>query len=65
MELVEPLSPAEAFGIQPGMVAVSVNGVQVTRLPQLVYPDPGEDVSADPIIGEFPLTSPTSTCRRR
>ena len=64
VESVEPLSPAEDYGIQPGMVAVSVNGVQVIRLPQLVYPDVGEDVTPDPFTGEIPFPSPRSTCRR-
>ena len=55
VESVEPLSPAENYGIQTGMVAVSVNGVQVIRLPQLVYPEVGADVTADPVTGEIPL----------
>jgi signal transduction histidine kinase len=59
VESVEPLSPAEDYGIQPGMVATSVNGVQVIRLPQLVYPEPTVDVTANPVTGEIPYPSPT------
>jgi signal transduction histidine kinase len=58
VESVEPLSPAVSYGIEPGMVAVSVNDVQVIRLPELMYPDVTEDITADPVTGEIPYPSP-------
>ena len=58
VESVEPLSPAEAYGVRPGMVAVMVNDIQLISLPQLVYPDTPLDASPDPITGEVAQPSP-------
>jgi signal transduction histidine kinase len=55
---VEPLSPAARWGIQPGMVAVTVNDQQVLRLPSAIYPDPSPGVTADPETGDYPQPSP-------
>lgn len=58
VEAVEPLSPAEGYGVEPGMVALQVNDQQLIRLPELRYPDITEDVTPDPVTGEVPYPSP-------
>jgi signal transduction histidine kinase len=55
---VQPLSPAEQQGVRPGMIATAVNDVQLIILPSTVYPEPGPDVTPDPMTGEMPYPSP-------
>ena len=59
VESVEPLSPAEQYGVRPGMVAVMVNDIQLIRLPELVYTDPGPYASPDPVTGEIAQPAPS------
>jgi signal transduction histidine kinase len=51
---VEPYSPAERWGVQPGMIVTSVNGQVVLRVPEAIYPEPGPDTTPDPETGEIP-----------
>lgn len=55
---VEPYSPAERYGTQPGMVALMVNDLRLIRLPEPIYLEPGPDTTPDPDTGEIPYPSP-------
>jgi signal transduction histidine kinase len=55
---VEPYSPAERYGMQAGMIATSVNGQEVLRLPQAIYQEPDPNATANPDTGEVPQPSP-------
>jgi signal transduction histidine kinase len=59
---VEPLSQAARDGVQPGMVAVSLNGLQLIDLPTTQYgePDPANPDAQPPVIGIVPSV-PTPT----
>ena len=50
VESVEVFSPAEDYGVRPGMVAVIVNDTELIRLPQPVYPQ--VEPTPDPYTGE-------------
>ena len=56
---VDPAGPAAAFGFEPGMVALDVNGRQLVQLPQLVQPTerPIAEPSGDPSAGADPATT--------
>jgi signal transduction histidine kinase len=62
---VDPFSPAARYGIEAGMVALSVNDRELIRMPQSTYPkmaDPTPDpvtgvvpeVTPDPVTGDYP-----------
>ena len=53
---VNPHSRAEQYGIQAGMIVTQLNGVELIRLPQYIYPD--VEPSPDPSTGEYPIASP-------
>jgi signal transduction histidine kinase len=53
---VNQYSPAAQYGIERGMVAIQLNGAQLMRLPEYVYPD--AEPTPDPVTGEFPGMSP-------
>lgn len=48
---VNAYSPAALYGIQPGMVAIRLNGTDLYRVPQYVYPS--VEPTPDPITGEW------------
>lgn len=58
VEWVERFSPAEQYGVRPGMVAVTVNDLELIRLPEITYPSTGEEITPDPVTGEYPEPSP-------
>ncbi len=53
---VNAYSPAEQYGIRPGMVAVSLNGQRLIQLPGYVYPS--AEPTQDPTTGEYPPAKP-------
>jgi signal transduction histidine kinase len=53
---VDPYSPAAQYGIEPGMVALEVNGRVLVRGPQYVYPP--TNATPDPMTGEVPEKVP-------
>lgn len=48
---VNAYSPAALYGVQPGMVAIRLNGTDLYRLPQYVFP--AVEPTPDPITGEW------------
>jgi len=56
VEAVDPLSQAWRDGIRPGMVVVSMNSVQLIRLPTNVYgePNPDDPEQQPPLLGVDP-----------
>jgi signal transduction histidine kinase len=56
VEWVDPYSPAARYGIEAGMVAVSVNGRELVQGPQYVYPP--TNATPDPETGEVPAKAP-------
>jgi len=55
-------SRAQLDGFEPGMIVTSVNGVDLLRLPQEVYPDPAEPAGMAPSAGPSPAqTEPTTS----
>ena len=55
---VDPFSPAARYGIEPGMVAVSVNDRLLIRMPEPVFSK--VEPTPDPVTGELPPPTPTS-----
>ncbi|HYO42139.1 MAG TPA: hypothetical protein VES19_02975, partial [Candidatus Limnocylindrales bacterium] len=55
---VEPYSPADQYGLLPGMVLTSLNEIVLIEMPQPIYQEPGPDVTADPLTDEVPMPSP-------
>jgi signal transduction histidine kinase len=53
---VNAYSPGEQNGIQPGMIAINLNGQDLVRLPEYVYASP--EPTANPDTGEIPEPSP-------
>jgi len=53
---VSPRSPADRNGIEPGMVVIQLEDVELIRLPQYIYPE--AEPSPDPITGEIPEHGP-------
>ena len=56
IEWVDPYSPAATYGIEAGMVAIAVNGRELIRGPQYVYPP--TEATPDPVTGEPPEKVP-------
>ena len=58
VDSVEPDSQAETDGIQPGMIAVEINGWRLAQFPEPVYgePDPNRPDDAPPILRYEPAT---------
>jgi signal transduction histidine kinase len=62
---VVPFSPASRYGVEPGMVVLELNGQQLIRLPEYVYPSElprsdGEWVEPVPIGVEPGLPTPVA-----
>jgi signal transduction histidine kinase len=53
---VDQDSIASRSGVRTGMVVTSLNGVELIRLPQFVYPE--VEPTPNPVTGETPLTEP-------
>ncbi len=53
---VDPFSPAARYGIETGMVALSVNNRVLIWMPQETYPT--QAPSPDPVTGEVPEVTP-------
>jgi signal transduction histidine kinase len=49
-------SPAAQQGLQPGMTVISLNDVQILRLPEPIYPSPDPDGNVGDPIGIDPVT---------
>jgi len=53
---VDPFSPSAQYGVEAGMVALSVNDRELIRMPQETYPF--KEPSPDPVTGEVPELTP-------
>ena len=53
---VHPFSQASRDGVRVGMIAVTLNGLQLLRLPEVVYPEPDADGN---VTGEPRIVGPT------